>query len=60
MSKQEENWLLVSMLGFSWEDAAKIEEKDDRDFLVEKSKRMKEWMIENKPPDQPLPPMMDI
>ena len=60
MSKQEENWLLVAMLGFSWEDATKVESQEDRDFLVDKAGKMKEWMVENKPADQPMPPMMDI
>jgi len=60
MSKQEENWLMVAMLGFTWEDSQKVESQEDRDFLVDKAKKMKEWMLENKPPDQPMPPMMDI
>ena len=59
MTEQDKNWMLVAFLGFPWGDAAKLSE-EDRDYLVMKAERMKEWTIENKPPDQQMPPLMEL
>jgi hypothetical protein len=59
MTEQDKNWLIVAYLGFPWNEAAKLE-TDDREYLVKKAERMKEWTIENKPPDQQMPPLMEI
>jgi len=59
MKEQDKNWMLVAFLGFPWNEAAKLTD-EDRDYLVIKAEKMKEWTIENKPPDQSLPPLMEL
>ena len=41
MTKQEENWELMTVLQIPWHHASKIEEKKDRDFLLDKAKEVK-------------------
>lgn len=36
MTKQEENWELLLTLGMPWHIANDIEDRSDRDFLLEK------------------------
>ena len=42
MTKQEENWELMTMLQIPWYEASKIEAREDRDFLLSKATQMRE------------------
>ena len=46
MTKQEENWELMSTLGIPWHHAVKIEDEADRTFLLAKAKELKERYIQ--------------
>ena len=37
LTKQEQNWMMMTILQIPWHHANKIEEKEDRDFLIEKA-----------------------
>ena len=37
LSKQEQNWMLMTILQIPWHHANQIEDKDDRDFLIDKA-----------------------
>ena len=37
LSKQEQNWMLMTILQIPWYHANQIEDKEDRDFLVNKA-----------------------
>ena len=41
LSKQEENWLLMTMLQIPWPEANKIDDPEDRKFLVTKAHEMR-------------------
>jgi hypothetical protein len=41
MTKQEENWELMTVLQIPWYHAEKIESKKDRAFLLQKSEEIK-------------------
>lgn len=42
MTKQEENWELMTMLQIPWYEANKIDTREDRDFLLAKARQMRE------------------
>ena len=46
MTRQEENWELMTTLQIPWYHANRIEDQVDRDFLVNKAKEVKEYMTE--------------
>jgi hypothetical protein len=46
MTKQEENWELMTTLQIPWYHANQIEDQVDRDFLLNKAKEVKEYMTE--------------
>ena len=41
MTKQEENWELMTILSIPWHEAAKITDATDRRFLLEKCTQVK-------------------
>ena len=41
MTKQEENWELMTVLQIPWHHANKVEDQEDRDFLLNKAKEVK-------------------
>jgi len=43
MTKQEENWELMTMLRMPWEDANRIDDSEDRAFLLGKCAQIKEF-----------------
>jgi len=45
LSKQEQNWLMMSMLQIPWSEANKIEDPADREFLVRKANEMRQELI---------------
>ena len=45
MTRQEENWELMTMLQMPWHEADKIEDESDRKFLLTKVEQIKD-MIE--------------
>ena len=45
LSKQEENWLMMTMLQIPWAEANKIEDPEDRKFLVGKANEMRQELI---------------
>ena len=38
LTRQEENWTLMTSLGIPWSESNKIDDPDDRKFLLEKCK----------------------
>tara|TARA_Y100000593_G_scaffold35778_1_gene69842 strand:- start:3816 stop:4118 length:303 start_codon:yes stop_codon:yes gene_type:complete len=44
MSKQEQNWLLMTILQIPWHHANKIEDETDRMFLLDKSHEIQIFM----------------
>jgi hypothetical protein len=44
MTKQEENWELMTMLHIPWHEAEKIDNESDRKFLLTKCEQVKEMM----------------
>ena len=42
MNKQEENWELLVNLQIPWSESNKIEDEEDRRFLLEKAAQVKE------------------
>jgi len=45
MTKQEENWELMTVLQIPWSESAKITDKEDREFLLKKAAEVKEAII---------------
>ena len=45
LSKPEENWLMMTMLQIPWAEANKIEDPEDRKFLVGKANEMRQELI---------------
>jgi hypothetical protein len=41
MTKQEENWELMTVLQIPWSETSKIIDKEDRDFLLNKAAEVK-------------------
>jgi hypothetical protein len=46
MSKQEENWMMMTTLQIPWKDANAIEDPEDREFLLIKVKEVQKYMME--------------
>ena len=44
MTKQEQNWILMTTLQIPWHHANKIEDEPDRLFLLNKAKEVQEFM----------------
>ena len=44
MTRQEENWEMMTMLQIPWHEGSKIDSKEDRAFLMEKAKQMRGHM----------------
>tara|TARA_Y100001970_G_C13559058_1_gene520589 strand:- start:191 stop:409 length:219 start_codon:yes stop_codon:yes gene_type:complete len=44
MTKQEENWELMTILHIPWHEANKIDDESDRKFLLTKCEQVKEMM----------------
>ena len=44
LTKQEENWMLMTTLQIPWKDANSIDSRDDRDFLLEKVKEVQQFL----------------
>jgi len=45
MTKQEENWELMTILQIPWSEASKITNEEDRKFLLGKSNELKQAII---------------
>jgi hypothetical protein len=45
ISKQEENWLLMTLLQIPWNEANKIDDPEDRKFLVGKANELRQELI---------------
>ena len=52
MTKQEENWELMTVLQIPWSESCKITEKQDREFLLQKAAEIKEMMIKQQQKQQ--------
>ena len=46
LTRQEENWMIMTTLQIPWKDANAIEDRADRDFLLEKVKEVQKYMQE--------------
>ena len=46
LTRQEENWMLMTTLQIPWKDANLIEDAEDREFLLEKCKEVQKYMME--------------
>ena len=44
MSKQEQNWILMTTLQIPWHHANKIEDESDREFLLNKAQEVQAFM----------------
>ena len=45
ISKQEENWLMMTLLQIPWAEANKIDDPEDRKFLVAKAQELRQELI---------------
>ena len=52
MTKQEENWELMTTLQMPWSECNKIEDEGDRKFLLEKAKQVKELIAKQQQQQQ--------
>tara|TARA_Y100000593_G_scaffold91933_1_gene182070 strand:+ start:1036 stop:1236 length:201 start_codon:yes stop_codon:yes gene_type:complete len=52
MTKQEENWMLMTVLQIPWSECSKITDKEDRDFLIEKANELKQAIIKQQQQQQ--------
>ena len=48
MTKQEENWELMTTLQMPWSECNKIEDEGDRKFLLEKAEEVKEILVKQR------------
>ncbi len=46
MTKQEENWELMTLLQMPWFEANRVEDPEDRQFLLEKAEQVKKHITE--------------
>jgi hypothetical protein len=46
MTRQEENWVLMTTLQIPWYHAEKVESLEDRAFLLEKAKEVQNFMVQ--------------
>jgi len=44
MTKQEENWELMTILQIPWSESVKITDASDREFLLKKASEVKEML----------------
>ena len=44
MSKQQENWELMTVLQIPWSECCKITDDEDRKFLLDKASEVKEMI----------------
>ena len=44
MTRQEENWEMMTMLHIPWHEAENIDNESDRKFLITKCEQVKEMM----------------
>ena len=52
MTKQEENWELMTVLQIPWSEAIKIIDAEDREFLLLKAAEIKAMMIKQQQQQQ--------
>lgn len=45
MTKQEENWMLMTVLQIPWSECSKITDEKDRSFLLQKANELKQAII---------------
>ena len=46
LTRQEENWMLMTTLQIPWKDANAIDDKEDRAFLLDKVREVQKYMQE--------------
>jgi PleD family two-component response regulator len=46
LNRQEENWMLMTTLQIPWVDANRIEDSNDREFLMNKVKEVQKYLKE--------------
>ena len=44
MTRQEENWKLMTLLQIPWSECVKVTEEDDREFLLGKADEVKDYV----------------
>ena len=44
LTKQEENWMLMTTLQIPWKDANAIDDEEDRAFLLDKVREVQKYM----------------
>ena len=52
MTKQEENWELMTVLQIPWHHTALITDKEDREFLLKKASEVKAAIIKQQQQQQ--------
>jgi hypothetical protein len=52
MTRQEENWILMTVLQIPWYHAEKIGDKADREFLLNKAKEVQDFMAQQQQQQQ--------
>jgi len=52
MTKQEENWELMTVLQIPWSESSKITDKSDRDFLLGKAVEIKAAIVKQQQQQQ--------
>ena len=52
MTKQEENWELMTILQIPWSESCKITDKEDREFLLKKSAEVKQALLKQQQQQQ--------
>ena len=52
MTKQEENWELMTVLQIPWSESCKITETEDRKFLLEKAAEVKNAILKQQQQQQ--------
>ena len=52
MTKQEENWELMTILQIPWSECSKITDKEDREFLLVKCAELKAAIIKQQQQQQ--------
>ena len=52
MTKQEENWELMTILQIPWSESSKITDKEDRTFLLKKAAEVKAAIIKQQQQNQ--------
>jgi hypothetical protein len=52
MTRQEENWELMTVLQIPWSESAKITDEEDREFLLNKAAEIKTMMMKQQQQQQ--------